>query len=105
MSGTFVSVLRHVVVFRFSESAPADAPDQIAAALRSLPGLIPELRRYDLGGDARINDGNYDFAVVADFDDVDGYLAYRDHPEHQRILRELIRPTIDGRAAVQFELP
>ena len=93
------------MVFRFSESAPADAPDRITEALRTLPGLIPELRRYDLGTDVRINDGNYDFAVVADFDDAEGYLAYRDHPEHQRILRELIRPAIEGRAAVQFELP
>jgi hypothetical protein len=93
-----------VVVFRFSPSAPADVAERIAEALATLPGVIPELRRYEFGPDARINDGNDDFAVVADFDDADGYLAYRDHPEHQRILRELIRPVIEARAAVQFEI-
>jgi hypothetical protein len=47
--------------------------------------------------------GNFDFAVAADFDDVDGYLAYRDHPEHRAIVTEFIQPIVAERAAVQYE--
>ena len=41
--------------------------------------------------------------VVADFDDVDGYLVYRDHPDHQAVIQELIRPILAARAAVQHD--
>ena len=57
-----------------------------------------------IGSDARVNEGNFDLVVVADFDDVDGYLVYRDHPEHQAVIRERIRPILADRAAVQHHL-
>jgi hypothetical protein len=50
-----------------------------------------------------VNQGNFEFAVTADFDDVDGYLAYRDHPEHRAIVGQFIQPIAGQRAAVQFE--
>ena len=49
--------------------------------------------------------GNHDFAVVADVDDVDGWMGYRDHPAHRRVIDELITPAVDTRAAVQYQLP
>ena len=51
-----------------------------------------------------MNEGNYDLVVVADFDDVDGYLVYRDHPDHQAVIAEHIRPILADRAAVQYHL-
>ena len=41
--------------------------------------------------------------VTGDFDTVEGYLAYRDHPDHQRVVREIGMPLIASRAAAQFE--
>jgi hypothetical protein len=98
-------VIRHVVMFRWAEEAPADAAERVAAALRTLPDAIPEIRRYDLGPDAGINEGSFDFVVVADFDDTASYLVYRDHPAHQRVIREVILPVVGQRAAVQYEVP
>jgi hypothetical protein len=39
---------------------------------------------------------------VADFDDLEGYLTYRDNPEH-RAIAEFIRPITAERAAIQYE--
>ena len=75
----------------------------MATELSRLPALVPSLRAYRLGADLGVNPGNFDFAVAADFDDVDGYLAYRDHPEHRAIIAEFIQPIVAERAAVQFE--
>ena len=50
-----------------------------------------------------MNPGNYDYVVVGEFDDVDGYLTYRDHPDHQAFIAELITSHVAERAAVQFE--
>ncbi|MFD2348370.1 Dabb family protein [Nonomuraea ferruginea] len=49
-----------------------------------------------------MNPGNHDFAVVADFDSEDDYRAYRDHPRHQAVIAEHIKPILATRAAVQF---
>jgi hypothetical protein len=56
-----------------------------------------------LGDDAGLTEGNYHFVVVGDFDDVDGFLAYRDHPAHQKVIADSIRPILASRAAVQHE--
>lgn len=98
------SMFRHVVMFRWATSSTPEQREQLSAALAELPGAIAEIRRYHFGPDAAINEGNFDFAVVADFDDAEGYLIYRDHPRHQQVIAELIAGFIDTRAAVQFDL-
>jgi hypothetical protein len=49
-------------------------------------------------------DGNADFALVADFDDVPSYLAYRNHPTHRAIIDQVINPIIKSRVAIQYEI-
>jgi hypothetical protein len=81
-------------------------PEQIAAvgeALFPLPAIIPEIRSFRFGPDAGLAEGNFDYAVTADFDDVDGFRAYRDHPDHRMVARQVIGPILAARAAVQFD--
>jgi hypothetical protein len=42
--------------------------------------------------------------VAADFEDVAGYIAYRDDAEHKRIIAELITPILASRTAAQYEM-
>jgi hypothetical protein len=76
----------------------------VESGLAELPGVIPELRDYKFGADVNVSEGNYDLAVVADFDDVDGYLVYRDHPVHVAVIKDRIRPILADRAAVQHDI-
>jgi hypothetical protein len=93
-----------VSVLTFIESATDEQVRAIESALATLPARIPSLRAYAFGSDLGLSaDGNADFAVVADFDDIAGYESYRDDPEHRRILAEHIRPILAGRAAAQYE--
>ena len=96
-------MLRHVVLFTWMPEATQDQRQAVAAELRKLPSLIPELRGYEVGPDAGINQGNHDFAVVADFADRAGYLVYRDHPAHRAVIDKHITPIVSTRAAVQYE--
>jgi Stress responsive A/B Barrel Domain len=95
---------RHVVVFRWNEQATDERRQVLADRLNALPGVIPEIEAYHIGDDAGLNDGNYDFAVVADFADRDAYVVYRDHPVHRAIIDECVKPILAERAAVQYEL-
>jgi Stress responsive A/B Barrel Domain. len=98
-------MFRHVVILRWNETATADQLRAVRDALEALPPLIPEIRSYRVGVDAGLAAaGNSDLVVVADFDDVAGYVVYRDHPAHHDVIARLIRPILASRAAVQHEL-
>lgn len=94
-------VFTHVVTFKWRDSEVAAAA--IADALRSLVPRLDGVRSYLCGPDAGLTPGTYDFAVVGTFDDRDCFTAYRDHPEHQRILNDMILPHLDVRTVVQLE--
>ncbi|GGS96476.1 hypothetical protein GCM10010156_63310 [Planobispora rosea] len=95
-------MFRHVVLFTWAEDATDEQKAAVAAGLGRLPDAIPEIRAYALGSDAGVNPGNHEFALVADFDSVDDYLVYRDHPVHQAVIAEHVKPILAARAAVQF---
>jgi Stress responsive A/B Barrel Domain len=96
-------VIRHVSLLTFVDTASDDQIAAIERALHDLPERLP-IRAYAIGRDLALNEGNADFAVVADFDDIGDYFTYRDDREHQRILTELIRPILASRTAVQYEV-
>lgn len=96
--------ITHVVTFTWTEGTEADTVTGIASALRAFVDAahFEGLRSWTCGSDAGLADDNADFAVVAVFDDEDGYRAYRDHPEHRRLITERITPLVATRSAVQF---
>ena len=93
--------LRHIVTLTFRDGTTAREAEAIAAALRELPEQIPELRSYVVGVDAGLSEGNASLAVVADFDSVEDWQVYRDHPAHQAVITQQIVPVLEGRSAVQ----
>ncbi|MEZ5139907.1 MAG: Dabb family protein [Acidimicrobiales bacterium] len=96
--------VRHVVVFRFHPGTPPEPIEALRAALAELGPSLAAVQTYDVGSDLGVNDASWDFAVSATFADADGYLAYRDDPEHQRIIRELVAPITAERASVQLAI-
>jgi hypothetical protein len=100
-------MLRHVVLFRWTEQASQEAIETIAGDLSRLPGAIAEILDYRFGPDAGIHRSadvaNWDYAVSADFASVDDFATYRDHPAHLALIGR-IAPLLADRAAVQFEV-
>jgi hypothetical protein len=95
-------MFHHVVMFRWKPGASAEQLAALEHALAGLPAQISELRAYRWGADAQVAPGNFDFAICADFDDVEAFRAYVVHPAHQRLVAEHVRPLMTERAAVQF---
>lgn len=96
-------MFRHMVMFRFADDVTEEQKEAMRSALRRLPEQIPEIVAYRFGDDAGLRDENFDFGVTADFDDLDSFLVYRDHADHQKAIAEHIAPIVSARAAVQFE--
>jgi hypothetical protein len=97
-------MIRHTVLFKWAADATDEQKKAAATEVAKLPSIVPSIRAFASGTDAGLNQGNFDFAVTADFDDEAGYLAYRDDPSHREIVQRYVTPIAAQRAAVQYEL-
>jgi len=97
-------MIRHVVLFSWDDAMTEEMEKQFGEELTALARTLPGLLAYHAGPDAGLVEGNFDFAVVADFEDADTYLAYRSNAEHQDIIRRLSAPRAKSRASVQYEI-
>jgi Stress responsive A/B Barrel Domain len=59
---------------------------------------------FAVGDDVGLREGNADTALVADFPDAEAYQRYAQHPVHQAIIDEHVRPHLAARSAVQYEV-
>lgn len=98
-------MFRHVVMFRWTPAATAEEKASVVSRLAELPDAIHAIRGYHIGTDAGLVDGNWDFVVIAEFTDAEGYFIYRDHAAHQAVITEAIRPIVAERAALQCSTP
>jgi Stress responsive A/B Barrel Domain len=96
-------MIRHAVLLAWKQEATPEQQAETAAQIASLPALVPTIRAFVSGADVGVNESNYDFAVIADFDDTAGYVSYRDDPRHQEIVDKYIAPIRAQGVAVQFE--
>jgi len=96
-------MIRHTVLFKWTGAASEAQKSEAAARVATLPSLVPSVRAFAAGPDVGLNEGNFDFAVAADFDDEAGYLAYRDDPGHREIVAKFITPILAQRAAAQYK--
>lgn len=97
--------LRHVVLLQWADDVPDDHVEQVRAGLDALKQQIPQLKRFTHGADIGFAEGNFDYAVVADFDTPQEWRAFREHPAHLLFMEEHIKGKFKGRAAIQFQLP
>ena len=97
-------MLRHVVLLRWKPGTSVDQKRAVREGLAALPAAIPQIRNYQFGDDAAIVEGNFEFAIVADFDNRSDFERYAADDAHQKLIAERIRPILQERAAAQFEI-
>jgi hypothetical protein len=96
--------IRHIVLFKFTAGTSGQQVAELSAGLSSLPVSIPEIRAYRHGPDAGILDTSWDYAVIGDFDSAEEFFTYREHPLHQKLIREHVEPITMERVSVQLQL-
>ena len=97
-------MIRHIVMFRWSEPQTDDQLRELGAALDSLPGQIPEILSYQHGADLGLAATNLDYAVTGTFADEAGLAVYREHPVHLQMIADHITGRVADRLALQFAI-
>ena len=96
-------MVRHIALMRWKPEATAEQRAGTIAEMKRMPEHVPELRSFMVEENAGTADGNFDLAIIAELDDFDAYAIYRDHPEHQALIRDMVVPILGERAAVQVQ--
>ena len=97
-------MIRHVVVFTWSEDADAQRRAATVQALRRLPQDVGGTESFVVADDAGLSAGNADTVLIADFRDAEAFARYAQDPVHQAVLAEHVRPWLAVRSAVQYEV-
>ncbi|RFU19840.1 Dabb family protein [Geodermatophilus marinus] len=97
-------MLRHVVLFTWSDAADEERRATTLAALRRLPEEVGGMTSFAVGPDAGLREGNAHTALVADFPDAAAWRRYAEHPVHLRVIEEHVTPWLATRTAVQYEV-
>jgi hypothetical protein len=95
-------VIRNVVLIKLK-------PGQDAAEVADIQNDFRRLNcrgtlSYTVGSDLGLREGNWSFAIVADFTDTDAYRAYDLDSAHNRA-RARLAPLAERIARAQFEVP
>ena len=99
-----MTVFAHNVFFKWKPGTTPGEIAEMAAALDTLPAMVPSIRSYTFGADLGLGqpDSSWDFAIFAEFDDEAGWREYVSHPAHVAVRDEILVPRIADRATVQF---
>lgn len=97
-------MIRHIAVFRWNDGVTADQIAQVGAALTDVAAQVPAARSYTHGPNVQPASFRWDYAIVADFDDLEGWRTYDEHPMHKRVRDELIAPLSADRTNLQLDL-
>lgn len=104
-------MIAHVILFTPKGNLPEAARQDLLAGVKAAAAAIPSIRRLRLG--PRVTHGlpgyeqmmreHYEFAVVIEFDDMEGLRSYLAHPAH-RALGVHFTASAERSLAYDFEL-
>lgn len=89
-------VLRHVVMFKFKDSATEEQVQHVVDEFKALPKKIDVIRDFEYGTDVSTEDHSHGFThcFLVTFRDEKGRDEYLPHPAHQEFVKTL-RPILD----------
>jgi len=97
-------MIRHVVVFTWSEAADEARRTTTLDALRGLEQSVGGMSALTVAEDAGLTEGNGHTVLIADFPDAEAFRRYAADPVHQAVLAEHVRPFLAQRSAVQYQI-
>jgi len=97
-------MIRHIVLLKLKEETSATDIATIKSTLQTMPGQITQIANYSFGEDIAVSDNTADLGIIADFNNVDDFKVYAKHPHHVDAIKNVIKPHVVQKTALQFEL-
>ena len=100
-------MIKHIVMWKFKEEAEGKTKqenmDIVRNRLYSLPAIISEIRRLEIGYDIKHTDMSADLALITEFESMQTLETYKNHPDHQAVSK-YVRKVIEDRVVIDFQI-
>lgn len=98
-----VKQLRHVVLFKFKETATKENIKSVEEAFAALPSKIKEIKAFEWGTNNSPEglDKGFTHCFTVTFDSEEGREIYLPHPDHQAFV-EILKPHLDDVLVVDY---
>lgn len=100
-------MVKHIVFFGIADQTDGVSKAAMCALIKTelenLMGLIPELKKIDVGiNQPELGTGNFDLSLYSEFNSWSDLDIYQVHPEHKRVAA-IIGKAKTSRACVDYE--
>ena len=95
--------VRHVVLFKFKDTATPEQIDALVEDFRALKVKVPAIRDYEWGTDISVEKRSegYTHCFLVTFDDTKARDTYLTHPAHKALVGKL-KPILDKVLVVDY---
>ena len=90
-------------MFTWKDGTHASIKEDVLAGFDHMKQAIEHVIDMKCGSDQGFADGNFDFAMIADFADKEAWSGYRMHPEHLAFVKKFGALSADI-ARIQIEI-
>ena len=97
-----MTMIRHVVLFKFKPEVAEEERNSALSDLRALPDKISVIRELEVGEDVVRSPRSWDCALVSVFDDIEALNEYQVNDDHLAVALRL-REMCESIASVDFE--
>jgi len=92
-------MIKHIVLFKRKADYDKAAFEEMMTGFRSISGKISCVRNLTIGDDIS-HRGSFDLALCCDFDNEADLRTYGQHPEHQRLIHEVLPKAVEDKREV-----
>lgn len=102
-AGDSARKLRHVVIFKFNESAKTEDIEKVEKAFAALPKQIPVIKDYEWGtnNSPEMLDKGFTHCFLVTFASEEDRAAYLPHPAHQKFV-SILRPHLEEAFVIDY---
>ncbi|MDV0445008.1 hypothetical protein MmiAt1_05600 [Methanimicrococcus sp. At1] len=99
-------MIKHIVLWKLKPAAEGKTAEEnagiIKEQLEGLYGKIPEIKSIQVQKNTLEGAGNYDIALIAEFETFETMTAYQKNPLHEEAAI-YVKKAVEERAAIDFE--
>ncbi len=93
-------MVRHIVMWKFLPGTEKER-EAFLTALQGLYGVIPQMKTCEI--QRNVGPGDYDAAIIADFESVEDVQTYLDDPRHLAVAG-MCKPIRESRAGFDYTI-
>jgi hypothetical protein len=101
-------MIKHIVIWKLiNKTTPLEKSTDalvIKNGLEDLVGKIPGLLKAEVGIDFSGKETSGDIVLYAEFASQEALENYRNHPEHVRVGKNIVRPRTFGRTMIDYQI-